>query len=64
MALVFFLNFAHHLFSACWAGIPPSTVSGLVLPRMRAVAGAYYILVNIMLGFAMGLFVMWQLSRI
>ncbi len=62
LAMAFFLNFAHHLFSACWAGIPPSTASDLVLPRMRAVAGAYYILVNTMVGLAMGPFFMGQLS--
>ncbi len=62
LMLAFFLNFAHHLFSACWPGIPPSTAADLVLPRMRAIAGAYYILVNTMIGLAMGPFVMGQLS--
>ena len=64
LAMAYFLNFAHHLFSACWPGIPPSTASDLVLPRMRAVAGAYYILVNTMIGLAMGPFVMGQLSDV
>ncbi|NKB98612.1 MAG: MFS transporter [Pseudomonadales bacterium] len=64
LAMAYFLNFAHHLFSACWPGIPPSTASDLVLPRMRAVAGAYYILVNTMVGLAMGPFVMGQLSDV
>ncbi len=64
LAMAYFLNFAHHLFSACWPGIPPSTASDLVMPRMRAVAGAYYILVNTMIGLAMGPFVMGQLSDI
>ena len=58
----FILNFAHHFFSASWPGIPPSTAADLVLPRMRAVAGAYYILVNTMIGLAMGPFVMGRLS--
>jgi MFS family permease len=60
--LAFVLNFAHHLFSASAAGIPPATAADLVLPRMRAVAGAYYILVNTMVGLAMGPYVMGQLS--
>ena len=60
--MAFFLNFAHHLFSACWPGIPPTTAADLVLPRMRAVAGAYYILINTMLGLAMGPYMMGQLS--
>ena len=64
LMLAYFLNFAHHLFSACWPGIPPSTASDLVLPRMRAIAGAYYILVNTMIGLALGPFVMGQLSDI
>jgi MFS family permease len=64
LMLAFFLNFAHHLFSACWPGIPPSTAADLVLPRMRAIAGAYYILINTMVGLAMGPFVMGQLSDV
>ncbi|MEC8756051.1 MAG: hypothetical protein VXX72_10520, partial [Pseudomonadota bacterium] len=60
--MAFALNFAHHLFSAAWVGIPPSTAADLVLPRMRAVAGAYYILINTMLGLALGPYVMGQLS--
>ncbi len=60
--LAFLLNFVHHLFSAAWPGIPPSTAADLVLPRMRAVAGAYYILINTMLGLALGPYMMGQLS--
>ena len=37
-----------------WVGIAPTTVSDLVLPRMRGVAGAYYILMVSMLGLALG----------
>jgi len=64
LATAFILNMAHHLFSACWPGIPPSTAADLVLPRMRAVAGAYYILVNTMIGLALGPFFMGQLSDV
>jgi MFS family permease len=64
LVMAYLLNFAHHLFSACWPGIPPSTASDLVLPRMRAVAGAYYILVNTMIGLALGPFFMGQLSDV
>ena len=62
LLMAFFLNFAHHLFSAAWPGIPPSTAADLVLPRMRAVAGAYYLLINTMIGLAMGPYFMGQLS--
>ncbi len=64
LMMAFVLNFAHHLFSACWPGIPPSTAADLVLPRMRAVAGAYYILVNTFVGLALGPYVMGQLSDV
>ncbi len=64
LMLAFALNFAHHLFSACWPGIPPSTAADLVLPRMRAVAGAYYILVNTFIGLALGPYCMGQLSDV
>ncbi len=56
------MNMAHHLFSASWPGIPPSTAADLVLPRMRAIAGAYYILVNTFIGLALGPYFMGQLS--
>jgi MFS family permease len=62
LMMAFFLNFAHHLFSAAWPGIPPSTAADLVLPRMRAIAGAYYILVNTFIGLALGPYFMGQLS--
>jgi len=64
LMMAFILNFVHHLFSACWPGIPPSTATDLVMPRMRAIAGAYYILINTMIGLAMGPFVMGQLSDV
>ena len=62
LMMAFILNFAHHLFSASWPGIPPSTATDLVLPRMRAIAGAYYILINTMIGLALGPYFMGQLS--
>ncbi len=62
LLLAFAMNLAHHLFSAAWPGIPPSTAADLVMPRMRAVAGAYYILVNTFIGLALGPYFMGQLS--
>ena len=41
---------------------PPSIATELVLPRMRAVAGAYYILINTMIGLALGPYFMGQMS--
>ncbi len=62
LMLAFALNMIHHLFSAAWPGIPPSTAADLVLPRMRAVAGAYYILMTTFVGLALGPYFMGQLS--
>ena len=62
LMMAFAMNLAHHLFSAAWPGIPPSTAADLVMPRMRAVAGAYYILVNTFIGLALGPYFMGQLS--
>jgi hypothetical protein len=58
----FIVNFFLTAFSACAGGVPPSTAADLVMPRMRAVAGAYYILVNTFLGLALGPYVMGELS--
>lgn len=62
LMLAFAMNLAHHLFSAAWPGIPPSTAADLVLPRMRAVSGAFYILINTFIGLALGPYFMGQLS--
>ncbi len=62
LVTAFWLNFFYHIPSALWAGIPPSTASDLVMPRMRAVAGAYYIMVNTFIGLALGPYVIGQLS--
>lgn len=62
LMLAFAMNLAHHLFSAAWPGIPPSTAADLVLPRMRAVSGAYYILINTFIGLALGPYFMGQIS--
>ena len=62
LTTAFILFFTHHLFSAAWPGIPPTIATELVLPRMRAVAGAYFILINTMVGLALGPYFMGQLS--
>ena len=62
LMMAFALNFLYHIPSACWPGVPPSTAADLVMPRMRAVAGAYYILVNTFIGLAIGPYAMGQLS--
>ncbi|MDP6377866.1 MAG: MFS transporter [Pseudomonadales bacterium] len=54
LATAYILNFFLTAFAASAGGVPPSTAADLVLPRMRAVAGAYFILVNTFLGLALG----------
>ena len=62
LVVAFWLSFLMTIPSACGGGVPPSTAADLVMPRMRAVAGAYYILINTFLGLALGPYVMGQLS--
>ena len=50
----YWLNFGLTIMSSFAGGVPPSTAADLVMPRMRAVAGAYYILVNTFIGLALG----------
>ena len=62
LTLVYWVNFLYHIPISMWVGVPPATTSDLVLPRMRAVAGAYYLLVNTLIGLALGPYVIGQLS--
>ena len=62
--VAFWINFLSTLVGACWPGVPPSTANDLVMPRMRAVAGAYYILVNTFIGLALGPYVIGQISDV
>jgi len=60
--LAFILNFVHHFFTSSWASIAPSTAADLVMPRMRAIAGAYFLLVNTFIGLALGPYAIGQIS--
>ena len=62
LLLAYFLSFAHHLFSAAWVSVAPSTATDLVMPRMRAVAGAWFLLTNTFIGLALGPYTMGQVS--
>ena len=62
LAAAFWLNFVVTAFGASGGGVPPSTAADLVMPRMRAVAGAYYILLNTFIGLALGPYFMGLLS--
>ena len=50
----YWLNFFYYIFASMWVGVPPTTASDLVMPRMRAVATAYYILISTFVGLALG----------
>ncbi len=62
LTTAYVLNFFLTAFAACAGGVPPSTAADLVMPRMRATAGAYFILVNTFLGLALGPYFMGQFS--
>lgn len=50
----YWLNFFYYIFASLWVGVPPTTASDLVMPRMRAVATAYYLLISTFIGLALG----------
>lgn len=64
LILAFVLNFVHHFFTSSWASVAPSTAADLVMPRMRAVAGAYYLLLNTFIGLALGPYAIGELSDV
>jgi MFS family permease len=54
--------FGFSLFSTLWIGAAASTVNDLVMPRMRALASAYYILMITFIGLALGPYLIGQVS--
>jgi MFS family permease len=57
-------SFAFSIFSPMWVGAAASTVNDLVMPRMRASASAYYILMVTFIGLALGPYLIGQISDI
>jgi hypothetical protein len=55
-------NFVFSIFSPMWVGAAASTVNDLVLPRMRAMASAFYLLMVTFIGLALGPFCIGALS--
>jgi MFS family permease len=62
LVAAFWLNFVLTIITASPGGVPPATAADLVMPRMRAVAGAYFILVNTFIGLALGPYFIGLLS--
>ena len=60
--LAYVANFFFTGFSAMWVGAATSTINDLVMPRMRAVASAFYFLMNTLVGLALGPFMVGQVS--
>jgi hypothetical protein len=57
-------SFVFSILSPAWIGSGASTINDLVMPRMRATASAYYVLMNTFLGLALGPYLMGQISDI
>jgi len=62
LPLAYALNLPTSVLSSMWIGAGASTVQDLVLPRMRAVASAFYLLVVTFVGLALGPYTIGQLS--
>jgi len=54
LAAFYWVNPFAHLIASAWVGAAVATLQDLVLPRMRATAGATYILGTTMIGLALG----------
>lgn len=61
-ALAYVLNFPVTVAASIWVGAAAATVQDLVLPRMRAVASATYILAVTFVGLALGPYAIGRLS--
>jgi MFS family permease len=61
-SVAYVLNFFVGLAGSMWLGAGASTVADLVLPRMRAVASAAYILVLTFIGLALGPYTIGRVS--
>jgi len=60
--VAYLCSFVFSILSPAWIGSGTSTTNDLVMPRMRAVASAYYVLMNTFLGLALGPYLMGQIS--
>jgi MFS family permease len=64
LTLAYVMNFVFALVSPLWLGAGASAVNELVLPRLRAVASAFYILLITFIGLALGPYTMGKLSDV
>jgi MFS family permease len=62
LIIAYSLNFLFAVISPLWVGPAASTINDLVLPRMRATASAFYILMVTFIGLALGPYMMGWVS--
>ncbi len=62
LTTAYICNFLFSVASPMWIGPAASTVNDLVLPRMRAIASAFYILMVTFIGLALGPYTIGQIS--
>jgi hypothetical protein len=62
VTIAYVLNFPVSVLGSMWIGVGASTVQDLVLPRMRAVASAFYLLIVTFVGLALGPYGVGELS--
>ncbi len=62
LMFAFIMNFVYHIPASMWVGVPSATATDLVMPRMRAIATAYFLLMNTFIGLALGPYVIGRLS--
>ncbi len=62
--VAYLVNFPLNVAAAMWIGAGASTLQDLVLPRMRAIASATYLLVLTLIGFALGPYAIGKLSDV
>jgi len=60
--VAYICSFVFSILSPAWIGSGASTINDLVMPRMRATASAYYVLMNTFLGLALGPYLIGQIS--
>ena len=62
LTVAYLANVPVNIFASMWIGVGASTVQDLVLPRMRAAASAFYLLILTFIGLALGPYTVGKLS--
>lgn len=62
ITVAYVMNFIFSVTSPMWVGAAAATVNDLVMPRMRAIASAFYILMVTFIGLALGPYMIGQIS--